>query len=202
MICQKFNYEHIESFVISRSAIVYAFLWGFFEATFFFIVPDVFFGFTALFIPLFGILHGIVSIFGSMIGGIVMYRLALHYPLTLTNFLSQIPGINEQMVSEVYANLQHMGFKALFLAPWRGTPYKIFAVGAGVFKLNFLHFILLTFPSRLLRILTITITVSALGRIFKTSLQKHTQKWCIFYVVFWILIYLMYAYFIGQQYRG
>lgn len=195
-----FKYESIRFFGTSHNSFVLAFLWGFCEATFFFIIPDVYFGFIALFIPFFGILHGIISILGSMLGGIIMYKLTLTHPLVMTNFLDQIPGIGEKMILEVYLALKSTGIKALFLAPFGGTPYKIFAVQAAILQVNFLYFILMTFPSRLLRILFVGGVASAIGKIFQKHIQKHTRAWAIFYIVLWAFLYLAYAYFITRKY--
>lgn len=194
------NYRRLKSFTSSRTAIAIAFFWGLSEATFFFIVPDVFFAFTALFIPTLGLIHGIVTIFGSMVGGIIMYKLASIYPLALQNFLNQIPGINEHMITQVYTNFNTMGLKALFIAPLSGVPYKIYGVEAAIAKIDFAQFILMTFPSRLIRILAVSLIASGVGKIFQKNIEQHTKRWVVFYITLWIIIYVLYVNLINYRY--
>jgi len=189
-------YQKLRTLVSSWQASLVAFLWGFFEATLFFIVPDVFFCFTAVFSPRHGIRHSIISILGSMPGGIIMYKLAQGHPLALNNFLTNIPGISERMVSVVHSDFQHFGLSALFLAPWKGIPYKIFAAQAGILNISLIRFVIATFPARLERMFLLVCLAAAVGKIFEKNIQKHTKAWIVFYIFLWFSFYYAYAFFL------
>jgi membrane protein YqaA with SNARE-associated domain len=195
------GYERGKLFASSRLAIALAFIWGFCEATFFFIVPDAFFALTALFLPFSGLLHGIASVAGTVAGGMVMYNFALLQPLGAVNFLLKVPGIKEKMFWEVFAGLRHNWLGALFYAPLSGIPYKIYAVEAAILGINFAQFMLMTFPSRLVRALPVFLVSSAVGKIFRKGIKKHTRVWVWVYLAFWLIFYLVYALGLALRYR-
>jgi len=185
-------YQKLESFASSRKASWVAFLWGVCEATFFFIVPDIFFCFTALFKPVRGIRHCIESVLGSIVGGAFMYALARTYPSALNGFLLKVPAISARMVELVHADFQQFGIKALFWAPGRGIPYKIFAVQAGILHVDFFKFIIATFPARLERILLLACVAAAVGAIAKQHIRRHPKGWLVIYLLIWGGFYYAY----------
>ena len=197
---QLFQYQRLKTFISSKGAFSIALLWGFAEATFFFVVPDMFFCFTALLSPVIGFTHGLVSMFGTILGGFLMYHLAILNPDMMHRFLLSIPGIPEGMIKEVYANLQEDGLKALLIAPMKGIPYKIFAVEAGIMQIDLTKFFLMTLPSRLQRIFFLCLVVGVVSRIFRKPIERYTQRWCLFYVLFWISFYCVYAYYVMTKY--
>ncbi len=195
-----FSTPKLRQWAASRPAMGIALAWGLMEATFFFVVPDVLFSLTSLLFPLFGILHACLSVVGSVIGGIIMYAIAYSHPLESYRFLLSVPGIPPEMAAQVYEQLQERGLTALFAAPWSGIPYKIYAACAGILKLNLTQLVLVTIPSRLQRILLISIFAGLLGKAFKKSIEKHTKIWILCYCIFWIVFYGFYAYSIGSRY--
>jgi len=190
-------YVSLRNFTSSRSVYLIAFLWGFFEATFFFIVPDVYFCFIALFSPLCGITLCLVSVLGSVPGGMIMYRLAEAKPVAINNFLEKIPGISAQMIELVHSDFQKFGIKALFLGPTKGIPYKIFSTQAGITHMDFARFILASFPARLERILLVAIIAALIGFFFRENIRKYSKIWIISYLFLWLSIYLAYGYMLN-----
>lgn len=195
-----FDYAKIQNWLRSPAAIRIAFLWGLAEATFFFIVPDVFFAFSALMVPLYGLGLGVVSIAGTVVGGLILFQLAQANPALMEQFLIHIPGIPLTMVHSVHADLHMRGFQALLLAPLDGLPYKTFAVGAGIIHMDLVQFLLVTIPARLERVILVWLIAAGLGKICRTSIKSHTKPWVIGYVVFWVLFYILYAYLIDKKY--
>lgn len=195
-----FEYQQLKTFILSKNAFAVAMLWGFAEATFFFVVPDVFFCFTALLSPMIGIAHGLVSMIGTIAGGFLMYHLAVLDPEMMHRFLLSIPGIPEGMIKEVSTNLHTDGLKALLIAPMKGIPYKIFAVESGIMQIDLTKFFFMTLPSRLQRIFFLCLIVGVVSRVFRKSIERYTQRWCFFYVLFWIGFYCVYAYYVMKKY--
>jgi len=159
-----------------------------------------FFCFTALLSPVIGITHGLVSMIGTIAGGFFMYHLAIFDPDMMNRFLLSIPGIPEGMIKEVSANLYNDGLKALLTAPMKGIPYKIFFVEAGIMQIDLTKFFLMTLPSRLQRIFFLCLVVGLVSKIFRKSIERYTQRWCFFYVLFWISFYCVYAFFVMTKY--
>ncbi len=194
-----FNQKLLEFFK-SRLGNWVAFVWGVCEATFFFIVPDVFFCLTALLVPGRGILHGFISILGSLVGGVILYQLAFLFPVRLHEFLVHVPGISQKMVAFVQGRMDEVGLTALLSAPLGGIPYKIYAVQAGTLHLDWGKFLLMTIPARMERILLVTILVGLLGKILEKNIKANLRGWLIIYGIFWICFYGFYAYFITMKY--
>src|SRR5262249_54539658 len=132
----------------SRWPILIAFLWGFAEATAFFIVPDVYMGFVALFNRRRGVMAAFVSLLGAMLGGAAMYFLASNKPTEINVFLTHIPLIDTALVNDVASQTQAHGLAAVLTGPVRGTPYKIYAAQAGEQSLPLFYFLLMTIVAR------------------------------------------------------
>ena len=85
-------------------------LWGFAEATLFFIVPDVLLTWIA-------VRHGtrqavmasFAAVAGAMLGGVVMYTWAVHDPALARTVVSAVPAIPASMISGVSADVQNGG---------------------------------------------------------------------------------------------
>src|SRR5437667_2766621 len=123
---------------------VLAFSWGFAEATFFFLVPDV----ALMFIALRGFGAGLrasaAALAGALLGGSLMYICGREVPSAAEAFLSHVPGIHTALLATVRETLALNGAAALSLGPLRGIPYKIYAVEWGVLDRRFLAFLLVS----------------------------------------------------------
>jgi membrane protein YqaA with SNARE-associated domain len=181
-------YEHANS----KWPLLIGFLWGFAEATVFFIVPDVYLGFVALFRWNRGLWAMLVAIVGAMVGGSVMYSLAMRDVSTINLFLERIPLINAEMISDIANKMQVHGLITMVNGPLRGIPYKIYAVQAGGQALPYLPFLALTVLARLERLLPVTLLAGALGKRFKNFIERHTPIVVVMYVVIWGIIYFLY----------
>lgn len=188
------DYQRLKIFAKSRPALLAAFIWGLAEATVFFIVPDVFFIFTALFAPLYGILHGIISMGGTLIGGCIMYKAAILWPEQIGHFLIKVPLVSQDLVSTVHNNLLNDGLKTMLSAPLKGIPYKIYAAQTAIIGIDFAGFMLFTVPARLERILLLAGIGAVAGRFFAGSIKNNTKKWLLNYLLAWAIFYVFYAY--------
>lgn len=188
-----FTYNRIREFANSPYGYLSALIWGICEAIFFFIAPDVFFCFIALFSPLIGIMLCLVSVIGSVCGGMIMYALSQSHPQALSDYLARVPGVSAAMISTVHANFQNHGIMALFIGPWQGIPYKIFAVQAGISNVGLIKFALTTIPARLERVLVTSLIFAAIGLTFNKNIKKYPLIWIAVYIIFWIVYYIIYA---------
>jgi len=177
-------------------SIIIAFVWGFAEATAFFIVPDVYLGFVALFNCRQGLPAMIAALIGAIVGGSVMYILAMNNPSGLNLFLTRIPLINATLVDDVANKMRTDGLITMLNGPLRGIPYKIYAVQAGEQSLPFLYFLLMTIPARLERFLPVVLVFGGLGKWFGTFCEKHTKFVVGGYALMWGIIYFVFVHFL------
>jgi membrane protein YqaA with SNARE-associated domain len=161
-----------------------AFAWGFAEATFFFIVPDVCLTFIALASLQTAFEASLFALVGALAGGCVMYLCGSSRPEAARRFLTRIPGIRASLIGSVRLQLQAGGLFAILLGPLRGTPYKIYAAEWGALGRSFAGFLLISIPARYPRFLLSLLAAAAL-REFVSPLMLGVL-WLAFYCFyFW-----------------
>lgn len=169
-----------------------AFSWGLFEGLFFFIVPDVYIAFISLFSIRAGISAALFSILGSLFSAAFVFYLAPLWGESLNDLLLKIPGISPSMVNEVSYKLTNKGLLSLIDAPLNGVPYKVYSVNAALNNYSLTRYLLWSIPSRLERILPVTLLAAVLGVVFKKSIRKWTKFYLFGYILFWLTIYSLY----------
>jgi membrane protein YqaA with SNARE-associated domain len=191
------SYERLYNHANSKWSLIIAFIWGFAEATLFFIVPDVYLGFVALFHWRRGLSAAIAALLGAMLGGSVMYVLATNDPSGINELLIRVPLIDTALVNEVAGNMRADGLVTILTGPLKGTPYKIYAAQAGEQAFSFLSFLLMTIPARLERFIPIVLIFGGLGGWFQTFCKKHTTLVVMSYVLLWCMIYFVFIIYFG-----
>lgn len=170
-------------------------LWGFAEATLFFLVPDIWL--TAIAVrrglkP--ALLACPTALAGALLGGLAMYGWGAANPEAARDVLDWVPGVDPAMIAEVQTSLAEDGAMAMFLGPLLGIPYKIYAVeaaGAGIGPATFLA---VSVAARLLRFLVLTTVAHAIsaalsghaGPRFRTGLLAGV--WVVFYTAYFTIV--------------
>lgn len=166
--------------------------WGFAEATFFFIVPDVLLSWFALRCLRTASWACLWAVVGALAGGLLMYSWSAHDAAAATQFLKRVPAIDQEMIQQVDAQIEDGGSKALFFGPLGGRPYKIYAVQAGVQDQSLASFLLVSVPARGIRFLLL-VGLTGLGiHWILASRSLRTAK--ILHIVFWTSFYGWYFY--------
>jgi membrane protein YqaA with SNARE-associated domain len=133
----------------SRGAAIVAIIWGFAEATLFFIVPDVWIGLVSLFDWRAGLRAAGWAVLGALIGGALMYGVGAHLEAEQSaRLLAAVPAISPAMIEQLEAAMREEGPRSMACGPPRGTPYKIYARTAGEQDQPLLAFLLWTIPAR------------------------------------------------------
>ncbi len=134
-----------------------AFVWGFAEATAFFIVPDVWTTRVALRHPRRGLATTLSAVAGAMVGGAVVHRWARRTPAAdSARLMTRIPAIDASMVAQVDDEVARDGYRAMLVGPARGVPYKLYARAAGIQGLPLGGLLAWTPPARIIRFLLVT----------------------------------------------
>lgn len=169
-----------------------AWFWGLAEATLFFLVPDIYLGFVAIFSWRKGLWATAFTVLGAIVGGAIMYALAANNPKRMLDLLTYIPLINVNMVNAVGEQMRVEGLNAMVVGPLQGIPYKVYAVQAGAQRLPFVVFLLLTIPARLERILPVALVGAVGGVLFRSFIRRHTKLVVAAYAAFWLCVYALY----------
>ncbi|MER2136018.1 MAG: hypothetical protein ABS910_15215 [Arthrobacter sp.] len=174
--------------------------WGFAEATFFFVVPDVWTSWVGLRRPKRAIGTTLSALGGAMAGGAVTYCWGRKVAAgTSRKALVKVPAVTDSMISEVEQEFAASGAAALLRGPARGVPYKLYARAAGLQRTPLAAFLAWSVPGRLIRFLAVTAAVSgtaALGRRWFPGISERRIS-----TVFWLCWGAFYAVFIPLKSR-
>lgn len=171
--------------------ILLAFLWGLAEATFFFVVPDVFLSLVAMLGGWRTWRHICAAICGALLGGALLFHWAQVKPAQARDAVARVPFIRESMFTKVEEGLRKQGLSAVFFGSITGIPYKLYAVEApGFFSQR--DFLLATPPARGVRFFAVWFVFGG----FAAWLRKYwnCQRWHLVsgYAAVWILVYAFY----------
>jgi hypothetical protein len=184
--------SRLDAFLSSSWWRVAGFSWGFAEATFFFIVPDVFLTLTALRSLRRSVTGTFLALAGALAGGAMMYALGLRSPGSARWFLDHIPGISPNLIATVEAQVSADGLTAILFGPARGIPYKILAVEWGARAGDFAAFMLISIPARYVRFFLTAVGANFAVRLFAPLTGKKPAVELTLFVLFWCAFYSFY----------
>lgn len=165
-------------------------LWGFAEATLFFIVPDVYLtgvGLRNVRKSLFACLYALL---GALVGGTIMYYWGMRDAAGALAVLDSVPSISADMLTEIHTSVVDFGMWAVLKGPIFGMPYKAFAVSSGSVGIGLMPFLLMSVPARLIRFLVVTLLVPML--VNRLTLGSSAKRKLILLLAGWTAFYIFY----------
>ncbi|MEX0324704.1 MAG: hypothetical protein AB3N33_01315 [Puniceicoccaceae bacterium] len=169
-------------------------LWGFAEATLFFIVPDVWTSMAGRKSLRRGLQACLFAVAGALVGGTGMYFWGSADPVTTEALVEQVPAISPAMMENARTGLEERGVASLFFGPLRVTPYKVFAIYSTAAGISFPIFIVVSCLSRLLRFAITTIVCHYLLKLLPllhlriNPLLALAICWLVFYIIFFSVL--------------
>ena len=167
-------------------------VWGFAEATLFFILPDVLLSYYALNKKGQLIRLSVIALIGALLGGTLMYCWGQYHFATAYEWVESVPAINDELMVMVKRQMQSSGMWSIMIGPLQGLPYKTFAAQAYVSGISIEAFLLISIPARLLRFLAITYVARWIVRGLLNNLQR--KSLVTVWAGVWILVYGLYFY--------
>ena len=142
-------YDWILQWAEKPHAGVALFLLAMIEASIFPIPPDVLLIAMSISIPDRALFFAFLASLGSVIGGGLGYLIGLLLWGALADiFFNYVPGFTPEVFARVQGYFEQYDFLVVFAAGFSPIPYKIFTIGAGVFQINFITFMLASVVSR------------------------------------------------------
>jgi len=185
--------QFVRRVVDGRSVPVIGFVWGLLEGLFFFIVPDVYILFVALFFTKNGLKAWGYSIIGSIVSVLIFFLvISVYSPVSVLDILTMVPGVSHELNSQTFANVESSGLPYTPLLVLGGVPLKIYTLASFGAGYSLFGILLWTIFARIVRIAPGFILTTVVGRIAKTSLNKHLVVWVASYLVLWIIFYIFY----------
>jgi membrane protein YqaA with SNARE-associated domain len=174
--------------------------WGFAEATFFFVVPDVWTSSVGLRRPKRALGTTVSALCGAMAGGAATYwwgrKVAAN---TSRGALVKVPAVTDVMISEVEQEIAESGAASLLRGPTRGVPYKLYARAAGLQRTSLMAFLAWSVPGRMIRFTVVTAAVSGIAAVVRRRFPGLSERRIT--AVFWICWGAFYAVFIPLKSR-
>lgn len=167
-------YDWVLSWAETPYAAPALFLLAFTEACFFPIPPDVLLIALCLSLPRRAYRYALLSCAGSVCGGVAGYAIGMTVwgsvgPL----FFQYIPGFKEDVFNHVRELFVRYDFWAVFSAGFTPIPYKVFTIASGVFKIDFVIFIVASIVSRGLRFALVAWLLHRFGAVAKEFIDKY-----------------------------
>lgn len=166
-------------------------VWGFAEATLFFIIPDVVITWAALGSVRHGVKMLAAASIGALVGGLLMYGLATWQPESARAAVDAVPFVRHAMFDTVASAYGEWGPAALLHAPGNGIPFKVYAVLAPpVVRPG--TFAVLTVPARLERFAIGWLLSTAIGWALRRWIRAHPLAITVMFWSCWIAGYALY----------
>jgi membrane protein YqaA with SNARE-associated domain len=166
-------------------------LWGFAEATLFFVVPDVLLTFVALYSPRRTPKLVAFILLGSLAGGSLMFYLGARNPQQAETMVLRVPFVSPAMFDKTHRGFERDGLWTLAKAPGNGIPYKVYCVQASRY-VTWGSFIAMSVLARLERFAPFWIVAVGLGITFRTRIHRRPAFPAAIHAVLWILGYAWY----------
>jgi membrane protein YqaA with SNARE-associated domain len=168
-------------------------LWGFAEATLFFIVPDLLLNAAVLRLGLRKALWlCAVAAFGAMTGGLAMWHWGASDAGAARAALLNVPAVGPDLLARVQGEISSGWALHLALGPFTGAPYKLYAVEAGAAGVSPWLFALVSVPARLPRFIATTL-LTALAQKVLTRWRVTFSPYALLALV-WAVDYAFYFY--------
>lgn len=150
------------------------FLLAFAESSFFPLPPDILLLALCLSLPARSYRFALLTTIGSVVGGMVGYLIGYTlWGATSEFFYLYVPGFSPSGFIRIQELFSSYDFWVIFTAGFTPVPYKIFTIGAGVFKINFPLFVLTSVISRGLRFFILAWLVHRFGEKVKAGIDKY-----------------------------
>jgi hypothetical protein len=175
------------------------FWWGFAEGLFFFIVPDVYVSYAALYSLRAGLVSWVASIAGSLTSVVVLYLLVVVLGADYVAFLDAIPGIPSGMLFHVGQQLGANGLSYTPLLILSGVPLKVYVGIAFFLGIGLVPVLLWTVFARIVRIAPTYIMAAAGRLIFRRSIDARPGAWFALLSAVWCVFYAFYFFVMSRR---
>jgi hypothetical protein len=175
-----------------RLAGTVGFWWGLAEGVAFFIVPDVYISFAALFSLRAGAIAWAASIAGSLLAILTIWGLMSLAGANYLGFLDAVPGISSGLIRQVRAGLENEGLPYTPFLVLGGVPLKLYGAAAFTAGHPLGAVLLWTGFARVVRIAPTFLAVTALRAVFRPGIERRPGAWLVMLLLFWAAFYTLY----------
>lgn len=160
------------------------FLLAFAESSFFPVPPDILLIALCIAVPVKSWRFAFLAALGSVMGGALGYGIGWGLWAAVSEiFYKYVPGFTPALFNHVQTLFAENNFWVVFTAGFTPIPYKVITIGAGVFQVDFLLFLLASMVSRSLRFFLVAGLIYRFGPGIKVFIEKYFNLLCIIFMV-------------------
>jgi len=165
-------------------------LWGFAEATLFFIVPDVLLSWLGLRSRRSALVASGYALVGALLGGVLMYSWGVRDLTAARSVLVRLPGVDFALLDLARHQLHAFGVLALFQGALGGVPYKTYAIQAAAEDVGLTLFLAVSVFARWLRFALVIFATRWIVRSLFSRYALPVQRrwliggWLVFYAIY------------------
>ena len=166
------------------------FILAFAESSFFPVPPDVLLIALAISIPRKSFKYSAICLVGSVLGGILGYGIGLYGYETLGKPIIELYH-GQEVMNAIKLKYDQWGFWGILFAAVTPIPYKVFTIASGVFKFDFLLFIIASVIGRGLRFFVIAGLIWKFGKPIRKFIDKYFNLLAFIFCLLLILGFLL-----------
>ena len=168
---------------------------AFAESSFFPIPPDVLLLALCIATPRHSFRYALLASAGSVLGGMLGYGIGHSLWEALSDyFFRHVPGFTEAIFARVHELFVTYDFWAIFAAGFTPIPYKVFTIGAGVFEINFIVFVIASMIGRSLRFFLVAALIYLYGPAVRQFIEKYFNLLTLIFMILLIGGFLVIKY--------
>lgn len=147
---------------------------AFAESSFFPIPPDVLLLALCIATPRLSFRYALLTAVGSVLGGMLGYGIGHGLWGAVSDyFFRYVPGFTEAVFAKVQVLFATYDFWTVFTAGFTPIPYKVITIGAGVFEINFIVFVIASIIGRSLRFFLVAALIYRYGPTVRDFIEKY-----------------------------
>jgi membrane protein YqaA with SNARE-associated domain len=155
---------------------------SFAESSFFPIPPDPLLIALSVAKPRRAFVYAAICSVSSVLGGMAGYALGYFVWLKVKDFFFSYV-FSPELFNKVGGIYQEYDFVAVFAAGFTPIPYKVFTVGAGVFELSFVAFVVASLVGRSARFFLVAGVIWKFGPVVREKLEANFDLFAILFLV-------------------
>jgi membrane protein YqaA with SNARE-associated domain len=173
---------------MSRFALILLTVWAFFEASFWFIIPDFILLVLCMLNPKNYKKFFIFTILSSLIGITFYFLFVSNYPSISLNILMNTPFINQNMIDSINTLYNNEGIVSSLWQTTTFFPVKVWTYQAALHNFDLFLYLFFLAISRSIRMFIISFTFSFLGRKFNRFIRRNLLWMLIVYILVFFAI--------------
>jgi hypothetical protein len=185
----------IGSFFDSWAAVLIGGIWGAAEASFFFVVPDLWLGLVGLLAPRRAGAAFAATIAGAVVGAAVLFGVSRSAGAAVEAYQAALPGLSSDQLTRARTELADHGLGVMVGFPFQGYPLKVGVHEAAQLDVDLSQVAVFAILNRLARVGPFVLLTTVAGTVLTLWIHRrealvvtvYGTAWALFYGWYWLL---------------